>query len=385
MPLAPVKRYLDDIVRDLLEPILRPRTPAKGWKLLSWDAEQGLCLTIQRGGTVLLIELEDRDPGRDCYARTARFNVCARRQFDATTPLADADRRLVDAVVKLVRLREGRIPNVERTTTAQRTMVREIEVGRVLMPEGAGHYYLNPYSGCMIGCDFCYVAERADMSRRMEGLPKLPWGSWLDVKVNAAQVLREEVKRMPPGIVRMSPILTDPYQSVERHYRVTRQCLEVLLGAGFVPAILTRAARVLDDLPLLRRFPKATVGFSVPSDDDRYRSIFEPGGDSVEDRIDALRRCAEAGLHTTAVIQPVLPMNVDRLVELIAPIVRAVRIDRMYELHKVRHLYEANGLGWAMQDAFFDDHIGRLREGFRAHGVMVDEMDDLVRLLGLGQ
>ena len=383
---APVaKQYIGAIFRELLAPVLypkggrRPRT----WRVVSWDAEQGFCLTLDRGGTILLLELEDRDERRDCYTRTARFNVCVRRYFEAQAPLAEADRRLVDAIVEVVRRREGRLPEVERTKTGRRRAVREIEVERVLVPEGQGHYYLNPYVGCMIGCDFCYVADRADMSRRFEGLPKLPWGHWVDVKTNAAEILRREVRHYRPGVVRMSPILTDPYQSVERHYRITRQCLEVLLEGGFAPAILTRAARVVEDLDLLRRFPKAAVGFSIPSDDDRMRAIFEPGGDPVEARLDALRQCRDAGLHTLAVIQPVLPMDPEALVDRLAPLIRAVRVDRMYGLQRMWHYYRDNDLLWATTDDFFRDMSARLLDGFRARGIVIDEMDDLVRLLGL--
>lgn len=204
------------------------------------------------------------------------------------------------------------------------------------------------------------------------------------MKVNAPEVLREEVRRYPPGIVRMSPILTDPYQGLERRYRITRKCLEVLAEAGsFIPVILTRAARVVDDLDLLRRFGRACVGLSIPTDDDRVRKHFEPGGDSIEERVEALRRCHEAGLRTFLVVQPVLPMNPERLVELTAPYVHAVRIDRMHELHRSRPLYERFGRLDAMEDAFFAEMGRRLREAYEARGVVIDTLDDLGQSLGL--
>ena len=164
------------------------------------------------------------------------------------------------------------------------------------------------------------------------------------MKINAAEVLRREVQSVPKGIVRMSPILTDPYQPAERRYRITRQCLEVLLETELAPVVLTRAPRILDDLPLLQRFRRLLVGFSIPTDTDEYRRIFEPDADPVEERFAALRALHAAGIQTFAVIQPVLPMNVERLVENVAPYVRAVRLDRLYVGERVQHLYDQHGL-----------------------------------------
>jgi DNA repair photolyase len=369
------------IAESLFAPLIEGRLPS-GWRLLTWDFEQGLCLTLEHGRCTLLVELEERDDARGCHARTARFNINIRHVFDSGARLDDEERRFVEAVIDLVRRREGMLPVVERPPTTRASAVREISVERALMPEGPGHYYFNPYVGCMIGCPFCYVQERADFSRRLEGLPRLEWGRYVDVKVNAAEVLRREVKTHPPGIVRMSPILTDPYQPIERRYRITRQALEVFLEAGFVPVILTRGARVVEDLDLLRRFQSAAVGFSIPTDVDSVRAAFEPGADPVEERFDALAACHEAGLRTFAVIQPMLPMNPRALVETLAPIVRVARIDRMQEVARYRHLYESAGMLHALEPAFFEATATALREGFERRGVAMDEMDDLGALVG---
>jgi DNA repair photolyase len=378
-----VKRGIDDVARDLLEPLLRARPGPSQWRLVAWDDEQGIQLTLGRGDVMILVELERRDEGRDCYARTARFNVCARRTFRADVPLGDGERRAIDQLVAMIRAREIRLPVVERPSTTRGAAVREIEVDRVLVPEGLGHYYVNPYVGCMIGCEFCYVDERADLSRELEGLPKLPWGRWVDVKINAAEVLRREVREHAPGIVRMSPIVTDPYQPLERRYRITRQCLEVLVEARFVPVVLTRAARIREDFALLARAPAAIVGFSIPTDDDRMRERFEPGADPIEARLEALEEAHRMGLRTCVVIQPMLPMDVERLVARVAPFVSIVRVDRMHRMDRARALYERAGCVDAAEDAFFERTAEELRAAFGARGIRADELDDLAGALGV--
>lgn len=381
MPVAPQRRALEAIVADVLAPLLAaPRAPGK-WALESWDYEQGICVTVSKGGSWLLVELERRDEERPCSHRTRWFNVCARRQFGEAGPLDREEERVVEQLVALVRAREARLPlAAPRPEPPRGSEVREILVDRMLVSQGPGHYYLNAYAGCMIGCAFCYVADRADLSRAMDGRAALPWGRWVDVKVNAADVLREEVARLAPGIVRMSPILTDPYQPLEKRYRITRQCLEVLLEAGFTPVILTRGARIIEDVELLSRFPRAAVGLSIPTDDDAVRAAFEPGADSIEDRIAALAAAHRAGLQTMAVIQPMLPMSPERLAGLLAPIAKVIRIDRMHEMERVRPLYEAAGCPEAATDAFFVETERALRAAFAARGVRCDPLEDLAPL-----
>jgi len=379
--IKPLKRDLDGIVGVLLAPFLNGTVVGPGWKLISWDAEQGICMTFERDGTCVLLELEERNERLDCYTRTGRFNICARRQFE-DVQMSEADRELVDHVVSVVGERESLLPSGPRPAAGRKPEVREILVDRLLMPEGRHYYYINPYVGCMIACPFCYVIDRADFSRRLEGLPRLPWGHSVDVKINAAAVLRRETQHAKRGVVRLSPILTDPYQSVERRYRITRQCLEVLVETDLAPVVLTRAPRILEDLELFKRFRRALVGFSIPTDADEYRQIFEPRADPVDERFEALRAFHAAGVRTFAVIQPVLPMNVDRLVDKVAPFVQVVRLDRMYMGDRVQHLYDENQLSAFATEAYADETIQRLTLAFRARGVAVDPLNELEPLLG---
>ena len=366
----------------LFGPLLQATPGPRGWRLVSYDLEQGLCLTLGRDDDYLLIELEERSESRPCHARTAHFNICA-RPTRANAPLSRSGRAAIDQLVALVRAREQALPNFERPTSARRAAVRELRVDRLLIDEGNGQYYVNPYVGCTIGCRFCYVAERADLSRRLQGLPRLDWGRYVDVKINAAEVLAEEVARCAPGPVRLSPIITDPYQPLERKYRVTRACLEVLMEAGFSPIILTRAARVVEDIELLAGCAGAAVGFSIPTDDDRVRAEFEPGADPIEDRFAALAQLRDAGITTFAVVQPVLAMEPLALANRLAPLIDMVRVDRMYDIDKVQSIYEESGRESSASEHYFATTIATLTARFAELGVAVDDLDDLAAMTAL--
>jgi hypothetical protein len=221
-----------------------------GWSLEAQEVEQGIALGFRGPRGRLVVELDLLDPARGCYARTRRFNVYY-SSVDRLRRDLDADERaVVDAVVTAARVHEGELPSPSSgppTDPARvRVRVREIPVERALVTEAPGVYYLNPYVGCLLACPYCYAMHRADGSRALEGEPVLPWGRWVDVKTDLPSVLAQEIATHAPGVVRMSPIVTDPYQPIERRYRITRGCLDAMRGTGFVPMILTRSSMVLD-------------------------------------------------------------------------------------------------------------------------------------------
>ncbi len=339
-----------------------------GWRLASQEVEQGIALGFRGPRGRLVVELDALDPSRGCYARTARLNVYY-SSVDRLRRDLDADERaVIDRVVEAVRAHEHELPAPPAAD-------------RALVPEGPGVYYLNPYVGCLLACPYCYAMHRADGSRALEGEPALPWGKWVDVKPGLPAVLARELAVRAPGVVRMSPIVTDPYQPIERRYRVTRGCLDAMAGTGFVPMVLTRSTSVLDDLDRLRAFPRALVGMSVPTDDDAVRAAFEPRTEPVGARLEALRALHGAGLRTFAVIQPMLPMDPAALVEALAPWVHAVRIAPMYEKGRSASIYREIGREEAATEAWELRTFEALREGFRARSVPVTTREDLHEIL----
>ncbi len=377
MAVLRVHESVRHLLSDMLTPIRDGSALPAGWRLDDWEAEQGISLILRAGPRELRIELEAPDATRPCFARTKRFNIYYTVYYTAVNrdrrDSDDAERAVLESVVRVVREREGLLPPPKDAGDAGgKVQVREVEVDRALVREGDGAYYLNPYVGCMLACPFCYAQHRADFSRSLEGLPHSAWGKWVDVKVNAPAVLREEVKRLEPGLVRMSPIITDPYQTIERRYRITRGCLEAMEGTAFSPIVLTRASLVLEDLGLLTRCRAATVGMSVPTDDDAIREAFEPGTEPVETRLSTLRELHAAGLRTFAVIQPLLPMNPDRLVELLAPHVAAIRIGPLFEKPRAAPIFARLGRLDALEESWERATYDKLVAAFRRHGVPVN-------------
>lgn len=352
-----------------------------GLRVIDRDLDQGPCVTVVREDAAVFVELARRSEGSPCYTRTARFDVSARPLVRGDA-LSAEDRALADRVVEVLGAWERALVLPERASAERGAEIREVRADRGLVKEAEGRYYLNPYVGCTIGCPFCWVADRADLGRALTGRAALPWGRWVDVKVNLPEVVRDEAARLPPGTVRMSPVVTDPYQPLERRYRISRGCIEALLEARFVPIVLTRARLVLDDLPLFTRHPgSVAVGVSIPTDDDGVRRAFERTADPIEARIETLRAIKEAGIVTFAVIQPVLPMDPERLVRAIAPHVDAVRIDGMHEVERALPLYERAGCAGAADRSFSERVIARLIAGFTAAGVPIDTRDDLASMV----
>lgn len=354
------------------------------WRLAVCEVEQGVILRFARGDGVVDVGVEvwlDRaEEDRPCFARTRDFNVYYALFNRPRADLDASERALLEAVVAAVRAREALLPVLPPRTRPVAwapvegvpVRVREVEGERAIVAEAPGMYYLNPYVGCMLGCRYCYGIGLTEFVRDLGAQDAVPWGRWLDVKVNAPELLARELPGLAPGTVRMSPLVTDPYQPVERRYRVTRRCLEVFRGTEFVPVVLTRSSVVLDDVELFRSMPRLLVGVSIPTDDDRVREAFEPLAPSIDERVATLRALREAGLRTFAVTHPMLPMDPRRLAARVAPWVEIVRVGPLAEKPRVAGIFRDLGREDALEARWEDETCAALTEAFGAAGVPVN-------------
>ncbi len=243
-------------------------------------------------------------------------------------------------------------------------IIREIQAKSILNASKIHDYCVNPYTGCGVGCLYCYARL---FIPRYSGHAE-PWGTFVDAKVNAPDVLRRQLQRAKPGNVWVSSVC-DPYQPAEERFGLTRRCLIQLLEAGRPVLVQTKSARALADLDVIRRFPEARVTFSIATGDEAIARRFEPGASTVAERIAALARFHEAGIRTAAFIGPILLGDPERLVERLAGAVDEALVDRMNYVHQVRGIYERLGLGAALTDAFFRERGERYALALNKYGI----------------
>lgn len=167
---------------------------------------------------------------------------------------------------------------------------------------------LNCYRGCEHGCAYCFARPYHDY---------LGWSSGLDfetkilVKLRGPELLRRELaaRKWKPEPLLMSGA-TDCYQPIERHFRLTRQCLEVLAEFRQPVGIITKNFLITRDLDLLAelaRWQCVSVSVSVTSLDSALAGKLEPRAARPEHRLRAIRMLADAGVPVGVMVAPVIP------------------------------------------------------------------------------
>lgn len=200
-----------------------------------------------------------------------------------------------------------------------RMKITEVECKSALTPSGLADYALNCYVGCQHNCLYCY----ARFMKRFTGHEE-PWGGFVDVKINAPQVLRRQLKRAGKGRVFLSSVC-DAWQPLEDKYRLTRSCLELLLEHGFPLTILTKSDLIRRDLDLLAK-AEVDLGLTLTALDPKLKKAFEPNSSSTAARFEVLREAKRKGIKIYAFIGPLMPYltdlreNLDGLMQEIADI-----------------------------------------------------------------
>ncbi len=160
-------------------------------------------------------------------------------------------------------------------------------------------YSLNPYRGCQHSCAYCYVPNVLRIERSS-------WGNFVDVRINIPNVLSKELKKKKPGIIGISTV-TDPYQPVEKKYKLTRYCLEQILRYDFPICIQTKSDLVTRDIDIISKFSKAEVMFSIGTLNDKERKILEPYSSSIQNRLEAIKIFSNEGIETSIFFGPIYP------------------------------------------------------------------------------
>lgn len=261
--------------------------------------------------------------------RSATLNGESRR-FNLPERQADGDwlDALTDIDGEPVRLR------TEVTVERPRTII-----SRNSSPDIAFSQSINAYRGCEHGCIYCFARPTHayhDLS------PGLDFETKLFVKPEAATLLRTELGKKNYTV---SPIAmgtnTDPYQPIEKDWRITRQVLEVFAETRHPTYITTKSDRILQDIDLLADLARdrlVAVMISVTSLDPKIARTLEPRAPHPLRRIEAIRRLAAAGIPVSANMAPIVPAITDHEIEsVVARVAEAGARDISYILVRLPH------------------------------------------------
>jgi DNA repair photolyase len=206
---------------------------------------------------------------------------------------------------------EAPAPRTEVTLTQARSIISRNDSPDIPFTQS-----INPYQGCEHGCIYCYARP----SHAYLGLsPGLDFETKLFAKANAAQLLRAELSR--PGYrceVISIGANTDPYQPIERKYRITRDILEVLAECNHPFGIVTKSALVERDLDLLAPMAKkglAQVFVSIGTLDHELMRRLEPRTSAPARRLQVLRALSDADIPCGVLVAPLIPFLNDKDME----------------------------------------------------------------------
>ncbi|KFL46360.1 radical SAM domain protein [Sphingobium sp. ba1] len=252
---------------------------------------------------------------------------------------------------------EGALPRLRTEVTVERP--RTI-IARNASPDIGFDRSINAYRGCEHGCIYCYARPSHayhDLS------PGLDFETKLFAKPDAAALLRAELAKKNYSV---APIAmgtnTDPYQPIEKDWRITRQVLEVLVETQHPTFITTKSDRILRDIDLLADLARdnlVAVMLSITTLDPKVARTLEPRAPHPERRLEAIAQLAQAGIPVSANMSPIIPAINDHEIEsVVARVAAAGARDINYILVRLPH--EVAPLFRAWLDAHHPDRAAKV-------------------------
>jgi DNA repair photolyase len=213
-------------------------------------------------------------------------------------------------------------------------------------------YTMNLYRGCTHQCIYC--------DSRSECYQIDNFADVL-VKVNAIDLLKNELPRKRVKGTIGTGSMSDPYLPLEATRNLTGRALEVIAQHQYPLHALTKSDLVLRDLETLREIKRvyAAVSFTITTADDDLSKRVEPGAPIASRRFTALTQLAAAGILTGVLLMPVLPFIEDNAENITAIVARA---------HDCGASYILASFGMTLRDrqrAYYYAQLDRLFPGLR--------------------
>jgi DNA repair photolyase len=197
-------------------------------------------------------------------------------------------------------------------------------ITRNLSPDISFDRSINPYRGCEHGCVYCFARPTHAYMGLSAGLD---FESKLFAKPDAARLLERELAKegYQPKIIAIGTN-TDPYQPIEKKWRIMREILEVMEAYNHPVGIVTKSALVARDIDILSRMAEkglAKVALSVTTLDRTLARTMEPRAATPPKRLETIRQLAEAGIPASVMVAPIVPGLNDQEIERILDSARA--------------------------------------------------------------
>ncbi len=175
---------------------------------------------------------------------------------------------------------------------------------------------INPYRGCEHGCVYCFARPTHAYMGLSAGLD---FETKLFAKPDAARLLEKELSKegYQPRTIAIGTN-TDPYQPIEKKWRIMREILEMLEAFNHPVGIVTKSALVMRDADILARMAEkglAKVALSVTTLDAKLSRTMEPRAATPSRRLETLRTLSEAGIPVSAMVAPIVPGLTDHEIE----------------------------------------------------------------------
>lgn len=234
---------------------------------------------------------------------------------------------------------------------------------------------VNPYQGCVFACEFCSAIKMNFFTgRTKKKWDKTGWGDWLDYKTNLVELLHKEKEKIGRSKIYFGNA-TDIYMPIERKLELVPPILEFFIeNPPLELEVQTRGTSrdVVRDIPLLQKLAGKTnvlVSYSIHTDRDDVKKIFEPKAPSLIERERGLKLYFEAGIETRLSCMPILPLDPENFAERIAPfITKRVWIASMNHKQLTQDLFRKYFPEW-LKDETVETAMRETYEAFKKRGV----------------
>lgn len=234
---------------------------------------------------------------------------------------------------------------------------------------------VNPYQGCVFACEFCSAIKMNYFTgRTKKKWDKTGWGDWLDYKTNLIELLHREKEKVKKSKIYFGNA-TDIYMPIERKLELVPPILEFFIeNPPLELEIQTRGTSrdVVRDIPLLQKLAQKTsvlVSYSIHTDRDDVKKIFEPKAPSLIERERGLKLYFEAGIETRLSCMPILPLNPERFASRIAPfITKRVWIASMNHKQLTQDLFRKHFPEW-LNEKTVENAMRQTKKEFEKRGV----------------